>query len=196
MRKQKILNEKMSLENLKKSIPSTDQPENTAAKAPRARGKSPAEYWGEDTAAAAAEEKLARLRREEPALRPVLRTAARLADLIEDSDVETAKTVITEAMKATTRVYNPLTRSFDLLPDHKTRLAAVTLQLAYSEGTPVRREVSVSTNFESFDVVLERMRQSPEATRILASMGMKLDPPAVIEGEISEPITSTNTYSR
>jgi hypothetical protein len=186
----------MSLENLKKSIPSTAQPENTAAKAPRARGKSPAQYWGEDTVAAAAEEKLARLRREEPALRPVLRTAARLADLIEDSDVETAKTVITEAMKATTRVYNPLTRSFDLLPDHKTRLAAVTLQLAYSEGTPVRREVSVSTNFESFDVVLERMRQSPEATRILASMGMKLDPPAVIEGEISEPITSDNTYSR
>ncbi len=147
----------------------------TAGKTPRARGKTAAEYWGEDTAAAAAEEKLARLRREEPALRPVLRTAARLADLIERSDVEAAKTVIDDALNATTRAYNPTTRSFDLLPDHRTRLAGVTLMLSYHEGLPVKREVSVSANFESFESVLERLKESPEARRMLSSLGMNLD---------------------
>jgi len=165
----------MPLENLKKACATPVHPENIAAKAPRARGKSPAQYWGEDSAGAAAEEKLARLRREEPALRPVLRTAARLADLIERSDVEAAKTVIDDALKSTTRAYNPTTRSFDLLPDHRTRLAAVTLMLSYHEGLPVKREVSVTANFEPLDSVLERLKESPEARRMMKGMGMNLD---------------------
>ncbi len=94
--------------------------------------------------------------------------------MIERSDVEAAKTVIDDALKSTTRAYNPSTRSFDLLPDHRTRLAAVTLMLSYHEGLPVKREVSVSANFESFETVLERLKQSLEAQRMLAGMGVDL----------------------
>jgi hypothetical protein len=165
----------MPLENLKKACATPFDQETPTPINPRARGKSPAEYWGENTAAAAAEEKLARLRREEPALRPVLRTAVRLADLIEASDIAQAKRVISDAMTATHRVYNPISRSFDHVPDHRSRIAAVTLQLAYHEGLPVKREVSVTANFEPLDSVLERLKESPEARRMLSSMGMNLD---------------------
>ncbi len=186
----------MSLENLKKAFATPVHPENPAPKNPRARGKSPAEYWGENTPEAAAEEKLARLRREEPALRPVLRTAARLADLIESSDIVQAKAVITDAMSATHRVYNPVTRSFDLLPDHKTRLAAVTLQLAYHEGLPVKRELSFSGTFESAESVIERLKGSPEAMRMLAAAGVNLESGgANAEGSILL-ITSDNDTTR
>jgi hypothetical protein len=174
----------MSLENLKKSINTPATLENIATKSPRARGKSPAEYWGENTVAAAAEEKLARLRREEPALRPVLRTAVRLADLIEASDIAQAKRVISDAMTATHRVYNPISRSFDHVPDHRSRIAAVTLQLAYHEGLPVKREISVQANFESGESVIERIKASPEAMRMLGRMGVQKSP-SIFEAEIT-----------
>ena len=182
---------KMPLENLKKIIseqsnehmaqnsPNATGDQKTTAQPPRARVKGSPEEFGE---------KLERLRKEEPSIRPVVRAVRRLADCIKENASDKNAQVIDDAKNATHRVFDPGSRTMIEVPDHKTRLAAVTLELAYVEGTPVRREISVTGTFESFETVLERLKESPEARRMMKGMGMNLDvqkSPVEIEGEFT-----------
>ena len=53
------------------------------------------------------------------------------------------------------------TRSGTVEPDHKTRLQAATLALAYKHGRPVDRQEVITTNIsESSDVIMERIKSS------------------------------------
>ncbi len=118
----------------------------------------------------------------------MVRAVRRLADCIKENAADKNAQVIEDAKNATHRVFDPASRTMIEVPDHKTRLAAVTLELAYVEGTPVKREISVTGTFESFETVLDRLKQSPEARRMLAGIGMNLDvqkSPIEIEAEIT-----------
>jgi hypothetical protein len=144
----------------------------TTGKSPRAR-KAPKSR--PENATSLSESRLLKLRKEDHPIRAIVKASARLADIITDEDRERAKEVIRQAMDAEHRIFDPATREMIVVADHKIRLAATTLFLAYVEGTPVRREVSVTANFEPLDSVLERLKESPEARRMLSSMGMNLD---------------------
>jgi hypothetical protein len=187
----------MPLENLKKIIPEKN-PENPIPKPPKLFGKakkSPGRNHRAQASPPAVESvieagaaKIREIEKREPRAVRIMKGAARLADMITDADRVRAKDVIRQAMEATNRNYDRAKGGFDEYPDHKTRLAAATLQLAYDEGLPVKREISINGTFESFETVLDRLKQSPEARRMLSSMGMNLDvqkSPVEIEAEFT-----------
>jgi hypothetical protein len=56
------------------------------------------------------------------------------------------------------------TRSGTVEPDHKTRLQAATLALAYKHGRPVERQEVITTNLiENNKTILDRLKNSPAA---------------------------------
>ena len=137
--------------------------------------------------------KLTQAIKDERLVRKVVRASARLADLITDDDRIRAKAVIREAMEANTRVYDGKAKALDIQPDHKTRLAAATLQLAYDEGTPVKRSVTITSDFRSAEDILEVMRQSPEATRAiraLSGLGIEIEADAETINTMTETVKS------
>lgn len=132
-----------------------------------------------------AETKLGGLMKKEPAVRKIVRKAAVLADLITEEDLEDDARVIREATTATLHVYDPDEKKLVEKPDHKTRLAAVTLRRAYHEGTPIKRQVTLTGSFEDAATIIDRIGDSPagqEAIRKLSGLGLNI----AIEGETIE----------
>lgn len=119
----------------------------------------------QNPALARAERKMVALTKKVPAIRRVVRAAARLADLNADLDGEDLMKAIREAKHATYHVYDKETKQLLEMPDHKTRLSSVALELAYREGLPAKNVRVDAESFLSADEILARMRQSPEALR-------------------------------
>ena len=71
------------------------------------------------------------------------------------------------------------------MPDHKTRLAAVTLELAYTEGRPIERQISVSGDVDDFAAMLEKARQI-EARNSLQNTVLGKETATLQESEIRE----------
>jgi len=115
-------------------------------------------------------EKLKGLWKMEAGIRSIIRRSAALANLITEQDLEDDARVIREAANATIIAYDPRLKRHVERPDHKTRLAATTLRRAYHEGLPVKREISFQGDFESGDAVIARLRQSPEARRLMPEL--------------------------
>lgn len=112
------------------------------------------------------------------ALKKIQKTAARLADLTDDKDENSCLQVIRDAMNATHRIFDPEHRRMIVVPDHKTRLAAATLILGYTEGTPIQRSVVSTGIFESEDQILDRLNETPGGRSTLthlAELGVPLD---------------------
>lgn len=62
-------------------------------------------------------------------------------------------------------------RSGTVEPDHKTRLQAATLALAYKHGRPVERQEVITANLSENDsAILERVKNSPTARAALRRM--------------------------
>lgn len=73
---------------------------------------------------------------------------------------------------------NVVTKGGNILPDNRTRLAALQLLLAYTEGRPVERAQVETINHnleESPDSLEERLRKSPALRRSLAATLAKLE---------------------
>jgi hypothetical protein len=114
---------------------------------------------------------LARARKEPwpTSLAKVIKKAMSISELLTDQDRAASVRVLREAKAATHRVFDPATKQLIEVPDHKTRLAAVTLELAYSEGRPIERQMSLSGKFEDLAVLQERLMQSPTFRQIIYS---------------------------
>jgi len=141
-------------------------------------------------ALARAPTKIETLAKNEPAIRRVVRASARLADLITDKDVKDSMRVVREAKGANQKHYDNATKDFVEYPDHKTRLAAVTLERAYDEGTPVNRIAAVIHHHQSAEEVIDRFRESPEmmqALKAFSGMGLQLEMDGqVLDGCVQE----------
>jgi hypothetical protein len=48
----------------------------------------------------------------------------------------------------------------EVVPEHKTRLAATTLSRAYHEGKPLEKSISLHGDVEDFAEMIERLQQS------------------------------------
>jgi hypothetical protein len=92
-------------------------------------------------------EKLKGLWKMESGIRSIIRRSAALADQLTEQDVADDARVIREAANATIIAYDPRLKRHVERPDHKTRLAATTLRRAYHEGLPVKREISIQSDF-------------------------------------------------
>jgi hypothetical protein len=86
--------------------------------------------------------------------------AEALATELPDEQIAVA---IRDALTAT-----QTTRSGTVEPDHKTRLQAATLALAYKHGRPVERQEVITANLtENADTILERVKNSAAARAAL-----------------------------
>ena len=91
----------------------------------------------------------------------VIKKAASIAELLTEDDQEENLWVIRQAKRATTRMWNIKTKKMEEFPDHKTRLAAVMLDLAYREGKPVERQISANGSLTDMKELLARLDTSP-----------------------------------
>jgi hypothetical protein len=118
----------------------------------------------------AAEKKLAALAKVEKSVKSVVNVSARLADRLTEEDRAKAKQTIVEAMSANGCRFNTETKLWEEFPDHRIRLAAATLQLAYDEGTPIQRQIVLTGKFDTDEAILDRLAASPEASAALAAL--------------------------
>ena len=94
---------------------------------------------------------------------PTNTLAEALATELPDEQIAIA---IRDALTAT-----QTTRSGTVEPDHKTRLQAATLALAYKHGRPVERQEVITANLSENDsAILERVKNSPTARAALRRM--------------------------
>ena len=79
------------------------------------------------------------------------------------------------------------------MQDHKTRLAAITLELAYSEGRPVERQIQVTGGYDDLGDMLEKLRGSDEWARISGQKAVqgKQIPPVLPESASEEDIQAS-----
>ena len=123
-------------------------------------------------------QKIARAREIDSKLAKIMKSSRLFADFIPERDRADNIIVIREAKKAKGRHYDVDLKQFVDWPDHKTRLAAATLQLAYDEGTPVQRQVVLSASFDSADKTIAKIKESPEllkAIQALQGVGLTLE---------------------
>jgi len=104
------------------------------------------------------------------ALSKVLKKAASIGELLDEYDAHENIRVIREAKNAMHRVYSKEAGGLVEVPDHKARLAAVTLELAYREGLPVQRQVIANTGPDDSSGYVARALRSPALRRQLQSM--------------------------
>ena len=159
----------MSLENLKskiKKVGKTRETEGSPAKSlARACSKN-----SHQNSRARAEKKLAEIIKQQPAVSKVVKKAACLADLMSDQDRADNMRVLREAKNAIHHVYDKDLERLVEKPDHKTRLAATALSLAYDEGLPVQRQVVLTKAFESIEETIKKIRGSPELMKALMTL--------------------------
>jgi hypothetical protein len=91
----------------------------------------------------------------------VIKKAISISELMTEEDQVASVRVLREGKSATHRVFDPATKQLIEVPDHKTRLAAITLELAYTEGRPIERQLNVNANALDFPTLLEKLKQSP-----------------------------------
>jgi hypothetical protein len=116
-------------------------------------------------------------------LSKVIKKAASIAELLTGDDQEENLRVIREAKNATHRVFNLETKKMELVPDHKTRLAAVVLDLGYSEGKPVDRRLNLNVKYNELSEDLELLKRSPAGRRFMEALG-SVQKPGGVKGSV------------
>jgi hypothetical protein len=114
-------------------------------------------------------------------LAKVIKKAKSIGELLTADDQEENLRVIREAKNATHRIFNIDEKQSEDVPDHKTRLAATMLDLAYREGKPVERQITAAVKFEDLAQLQDRVSQSP-AFKQLEESSQK-----TVEGKVIPP---------
>ena len=126
-------------------------------------------------------------------LAKVIKKAISISELLTEEDQEENLRVIREAKQATHKIFDPVTKTLIDVPDTKSRLAGVALDLAYREGRPVERQIKVNTNFDDFSELLKKFRSSPEAMRSWNEKETMELPAIDVESDPQPPLASPQT---
>lgn len=97
-----------------------------------------------------------------------------LRDAITADDVHAVLKVWREAMTATTERWDGETEKWVVLPDTRSRIEATKLVAGYKDGLPRQVQVVFNTNFQDLSAAMKKCQDSPEAMRLLQSMGGEL----------------------
>jgi hypothetical protein len=96
-------------------------------------------------------------------LSKIIKKAASITQLLTEHDQQQNLRVIRDAKKATHRIYDGEQKRLIEVPDHKTRLAAVALDLAYREGKPVEKSMTLHADAKDFPAMLAELAASSPA---------------------------------
>jgi hypothetical protein len=99
-------------------------------------------------------------------LKPVSSVIRSLIEAIGQEDVDLVVKVWREAMTATRKFQS--NGEWIEEPDHKTRLEASKLLVAYKEGLPIQRQIVATTNVDDFPERLRRLQQSERYRQLVA----------------------------
>jgi hypothetical protein len=88
--------------------------------------------------------------------------ASNLDDLLKAKNLLTrAVEALERCLEATHSFYDIITEKVITVPDYKTRLAAVIIVLAYTEGRPVERREIVQRNTKTLEELKAQAKASP-----------------------------------
>lgn len=115
----------------------------------------------------------------------VLRT---LLDALDDEDLSAVVRVYREAMGATRTFFLPPHGKGEkgrwaTEPDHKTRIAAANMVAAYMEGLPIQRQLTMRGEFAELGEMINEMRASGEAARLMPAQLLSLPSTSESEGK-------------
>ena len=96
-------------------------------------------------------------------LSKIIKKAASITQLLTEHDQQENLRVIRDAKKATHRIYDGEQKRLIEVPDHKTRLAAVALDLAYREGKPVEKSMTLHADAKDFPAMVDALTASSPA---------------------------------
>ena len=114
-----------------------------------------------------------------------------LNDLLEAKNLlARAVDELERCLEATHSFYDIVTEKVISVPDYRTRLAAVTMVLAYTEGLPVERREMVTRRFTTLEDLEKQTQNSPEFRRGLQELLAKTEKPVGLPGKAGESTTS------
>jgi hypothetical protein len=119
----------------------------------------------------------------------------KLSELLTADDLEGAAEVWRDGMKANKFAWSQLEQGFvdTGFPDWDVRERMAAKVAAYKEGLPVAKQMIISGTFDDFGKMISKMQGSPEALRVLQSMGGEL--PA-IQDESLQKTSESNELGR
>ena len=112
-------------------------------------------------------------------LAKIMKKGVSINELLTEHDQQENLRVIRQAKRATHRIYDGEQKRLIEVPDHKTRLAATMLDLAYREGKPIERQLTATAKFEDLASLQERVSQSPAFKQITSQktvLGKEITP--------------------
>ena len=107
---------------------------------------------------------------------PTRKIRKRMDELIRADHMETAVQTLEDSMRATRKFYNPISKTYEEEPDYKTRLDAAKTVIAYGDGMPVQRSITVSDSFESLRDALNAAAGQSDLARMALSQSFGLKP--------------------
>ena len=98
-----------------------------------------------------------------------------MSELVDSNRMDIAIDVLDRSMRATKKFWSPLTKEWVEEPDFKIQLDAAKVIIAYGDGLPVQRSITVTDSFESLrDALNAAALRSPRAREALAqSFGLR-----------------------
>jgi hypothetical protein len=102
--------------------------------------------------------------------RELIGRAKKLIDLLKPEYLDRAVQVWVDGLKATKDVYDARAKEWTTQPDWKERREAANMIVAYFEGRPIERQMVMKGSFRDLNDTLARMKQSPEAMRVLQEL--------------------------
>jgi hypothetical protein len=87
--------------------------------------------------------------------------------LLSDKDLKAVVRIWREGLVATKSFWNPAAKEWVTEPDWGRRYDFSMAIAAYVEGKPIERSMEVTGSYKELSVLLEELKQSPEAMRLL-----------------------------
>lgn len=97
--------------------------------------------------------------------------AKKLGQILKSGHLERAVRVWIDGLEATKKEYEKVSETWSEVPDWKERRECANMIVAYMEGRPVERQLVIGGSFEDLNAAMGKVKASPEAMRLLESMG-------------------------
>jgi len=105
-------------------------------------------------------------------LTKIVKKAASIAELLTADDQKFNIRLLRKLKRATNKMWDPESKTLIDVDDNRTQLAALLVELQYTEGKPIERSVSATVNIRDLADDLRDLQQSPETLRMLQSLGV------------------------
>lgn len=112
-------------------------------------------------------------------LTKIVKKAASIAELLTADDQLFNVRLLRRLKRATNKMWDPESKTLIDVDDNRTQLAALLVELQYTEGKPIERALVATGSFEDLGEMLRKMQSSPAASRSLPAIEA-----AIVQGSL------------